>query len=149
MLSRVGWCAWVGHQMSLFICLSTWLIVCCWCHVLSCLLSDPALLVISLLFQSFHLCPPRLSPHIFSRCLQSCADLLFYVVCMLCLHVLQFSACLSVFPPRGGFCFILLLKEPPFSCTWVLASSLFHTHDRTDQPNEDSAENGLTPATSL
>ncbi len=108
-MSRVGWCAWVGHQMSLFTCLSTWLIVCCWCHVLSCLLSDPALLVISLLFQLLHLGPSRLSPFIFSWCLQSCASSLsmFYVVCMLCLHVLQFSACLSVFPPRGGFCSFL------------------------------------------
>ncbi len=136
-MSRVGWCAWVGHQMSLFICLSTWLIVCCWCHVLSCLLSDPALLVIALLFQSFHLCPPRLSPHIFSRCLQSCADLLFYVVCLVCLHVLQLSCCLSVFPPRGGFCyfcFFLLLKthhSPALESSPHLSSTLMtivHTH---------------------
>ncbi len=110
-MSRFGWCACVGHQMSLFICLSTWLVVCCWCHVLSCLLSDPALLVISLLFQSLHLCPPRLSPHLFSRCLQSCADLLFYVVCV-CVCVMSARTavlCLPVcFSPSGWFLFIFV-----------------------------------------
>ncbi len=64
---------------------STWLVVCCWCHVLSRILSDPALLVISLLFQLRHLCPPRyppgLSPHLFSWCHQSCAVWLSNVRC--------------------------------------------------------------------
>ncbi len=125
-MSRVGWCAWVGHQMSLFICLSTWLVVCRWRHVLSCLLSDPALLVISLLFQSFHLCPTRLSPHLFLRCLQSCADLLFFCrVCYVCTYCSYLVACL--FFPLGvvffvRFCFILLLKNPPFSCIFSLSS---------------------------
>ncbi len=73
-------------------CLSTWLVVCCWCHVLSSLLSDPALLVISLLFQLRHLClpryPPNWSPHLLSWCLQSCAVSLLkyqmcYVVCVM------------------------------------------------------------------
>ncbi len=74
--SRSCWFALDGHQISVCVCLSTWLVVCCWCHALSCLLSEPAL-VISLLFQLRHLClpryPPRLSPHLFSWCLQSCA----------------------------------------------------------------------------
>ncbi len=40
LLSQSCWCALAGHQMSLCVCLSTWLVVCCWCHVLSCLMSD-------------------------------------------------------------------------------------------------------------
>ncbi len=82
-------------------------------HVLSCLLSDPAVLVISLLFQLRHLCPPRY-PHI---CLPIyspgvCSPVLFGCLtsgvtsceCYLCL-----PACL--FSPLGWFLFILLLKD--------------------------------------
>ncbi len=60
-----GWLVCLGWppDVNVYL-LSTWLVVCCWCHVLSCLLSDPALLVISLLFQSFHLCPTFVSPFI-------------------------------------------------------------------------------------
>ncbi len=36
--------------------LSTWLVVCCWCHLLSCLLSAPSHLVTSSLFHLLHLC---------------------------------------------------------------------------------------------
>ncbi len=115
-------------QMSLCVCLSTWLVVCCWCHVLYCLLSDPALLVISLLFQLRHLClphcPPHLSPHLFSWCLQSCAVSLFNVRCVTsCVCVMSVNTavlCLSVLPPRGVFCsvlFLLIIKRPTFSCT--------------------------------
>ncbi len=53
--------------------LSTWLVVCCWCHLLFCLLSVPSHIVTSSLFQLIHLClpryPPRLSPYLSSRCL--------------------------------------------------------------------------------
>ncbi len=51
---------------------STWLVVCCWCHVLSCVLSVPSHLVTQSLFQLFHLCLcryPRLSPYLSSWCL--------------------------------------------------------------------------------
>ncbi len=99
-------------------------------------------LVTSLLFQMLHLrlprYPPCLSPYLFFRCVQSCADLLFYVVCVLCLPVLQFSAGLPVFPPRGGFCSFLfhffIKRKTILPATWVLASSLLAHPDRTDQP---------------
>ncbi len=96
-------------------------------------------------------CLPIYSPGVSSPVLICC-----FTLCVWCLHIRQLSACLpaclSVFLSRGGFCsflFHFIIKNPPFSCTWVLASSLFHTHDRTDQPNEDSAENGLTPASNI
>ncbi len=125
-VSRSCWCALAGHQMSLCVCLSSWLVVCCWYHVLSCLLSDPSLLVISLLFQLPHLWPPRypprLSPHVFSWCLQSCAVWLSNVRChVVC--VLPPPACL----PAPAPCFII--KTPIFSWTWVLTSSLFTEND--------------------
>ncbi len=120
-LSRSCWYALAGHQMSLCVSLSTWLVVCYWCHVLSCLLSDRALLVISLLLQLRPLCPPRY-PHI---CLPIyspgvCSPVLFGCLtsgvtsceCYLCL-----PACLPacLFFPLGvvfvHFSFILLLKD--------------------------------------
>ncbi len=86
--------------------LSTWLVVCC-CHVFSCLLSVPYYLVTQSLFQLLHLCfprYPRLSPYLASWCLLSCADPLFYVVCVSCLPVLWFTACLPawLFDIRQG-----------------------------------------------
>ncbi len=86
---------------------------CCVCVVpcaFSCLLSVPSHLVTSLLFQLFHHClhryPPRLSPYLFSRCLQSSTDPLFYVVCVcnVCLYCSYLPACLpACFPPCGWF----------------------------------------------
>ncbi len=86
--------------------LSTWLVVCC-CHVFSCLLSVPSYLVTQSLFQLLHLCLPRyprLSPYLASWCLLSCAEPLFYVVCVSCLAVLWFTACLPawLFDIRQG-----------------------------------------------
>ncbi len=60
----LGWCALDCHQRSLCLCVEH--MACCWCHVLSCLLSVPSHPVTSSLFKLFHLClpryPPRLSP---------------------------------------------------------------------------------------
>ncbi len=90
-------------DVSLF---STWVGVCCWCHVLPCLLSVPSHLVTSPLFQ-FLQCPPRylrLSPYLSSRSLWSCAD-----PCLSpCVVTVQQSsaclpACLPVFPLRVFF----------------------------------------------
>ncbi len=109
----------------------------------SCLLSVPSHLVTSLLFQLLHLClpryPPCLSPYLFSRCLQSCADLLFYVVCVCVMSartaVLCLPACLPVFPPRGGFCSFLfhfiIKRKTILPATWVLASSLLTHPDKS------------------
>ncbi len=101
----------------LFVCLSTWLVLCCWCHVLSCILSDLALLVISLLFQLRHLCPPRSSPHFFSWSLQSYAVSLSNVRCYV-VYVLSLPACL--FFPLGVFLFHVIIKRP---CSPAIESS--------------------------
>ncbi len=114
-----------GHGLVL----GAWLLLFVLCHVLSPVycLSPP---ILSLLFQLLHLClphyPPRLSPYLFSRCLQSYVDLLFYVdLCVMfaCTTVL----CLPVFPPQGGFCSFLfhfiIKRKTILSATWILAST--------------------------
>ncbi len=71
-------------------------------------------------------------PILASWCLQSCADPLSLVCVMLnCKTVLCLSS--SFFPLRGCFCSFLFnfMIKTPFSCTWVLASSLSsRSHDR-------------------
>ncbi len=50
----------------------------------------------------------------------------------------------------GGLSSLIILLKAHSSCT--LSPRLISPHtfgDRTDQPHEDSAENGLNPATSL
>ncbi len=78
------------------------------CSLPSCYLS---------LFQLLHLCVPRyprLSPYLASWCLQSCADPLSFVVCVLCwLCNSSLPACLF-FPLRGSFCcslFYFIIKR--------------------------------------
>ncbi len=74
--SVFSWCALDGHQRSLCLFVE---------HMDGCLLLGSCAIVISLLFQFLHLClpryPPRLSPYLFSLCLQSCAVLLFMSAC--------------------------------------------------------------------
>ncbi len=114
-------CLWV---------LSTWLVVCCWCHVLFCLLS---------------LSPPILLPnHCFSCstcvslitlvCLSLFSLLVSVVLCwsviFLCVRVMltvQTVLCQpACFSPSGWFLFIfvfILLLKTRFPCIWVLAIS--------------------------
>ncbi len=67
---------------------------------------------------------PRLSPYLASWCLQSCADLLSYVVCVCWVCT---ALCLSVFPFGVVFVlfFISLLKRH-FSC--ILSPRLIYPH---------------------
>ncbi len=73
---------------------------------------------------SLLVCLPIYSPGVCSPVLFGC--LMSDVTSCVCV----ISACLLVFLPRGCFCFFLLLKKPTFSCTWVLASSLFTQQDK-------------------
>ncbi len=90
---------------------------CCVCVVpcaFTCLLSVPSHLVTKSLFQWHHLCIPRyprLSPYIASWCLQSCADPLSYVVCVMFDCAPVFCLLLVFFPLRVvfvHFCFIFI-----------------------------------------
>ncbi len=66
--------------------------------------------------------------------------LVFAVLCFVVIYVLcemvtscVLSACLPVFPLRGGFCsfyFYFTNKYSPVSCIWVLASSLLAFPDK-------------------
>ncbi len=81
--------------------LSTWLVVClvpCAPMSIVCPLPSCYVIIVSV--------APAVSPYIVSLCLQSCADPLSFVCLMWvkCLTVLQSSACLLVFPLRGGLC---------------------------------------------
>ncbi len=60
-LSRSCWVPWPATRCPCM--LSTWLVVCCWCHGHSCLLSVLSHLVTRLLFQLLHLCLPHYSLH--------------------------------------------------------------------------------------
>ncbi len=98
--------------------LGTWLLLClCLCCALCfllyivCPLPSCHLIIVSVAPPVSPSLPPRLSPYLFSRCLQSCADTLFYIMCCVCLYCSSLPAC---FPPRCVFCFFLLLKERPF-----------------------------------
>ncbi len=65
-----------------------------------------------------------------------------------CLTVPQSSACLLVFPLRGGFCsslFCFIIKNNNSLCIWVLDPISLVT-ERISQ-DEDSAEEGLGPPT--
>ncbi len=105
-----GWWALDGHQGSLCLCWAHGLlfVVCCWCHVLNCLLSVPSYLVTSSLFQFLHLCLPRslfvwlpiYPPGVCSPVLIHCFTSCVYYACLYCSSL---PACLF-FPPQGGFC---------------------------------------------
>ncbi len=114
---------------------------CCVCVVpraFTCLLSVPSHLVTKSLFQWLHLCIPRLSPYIASWCLQSCTDpVLLESVMFDCAPVFCLPAC---FFPLGvvfvHFCFIFIKYLIPLH----LSPRPHLSRDRTDQPDEDSAE---------
>ncbi len=151
-LSRSCWCAQAGHQMSL--CVEH--MACClfgaMCSHVDCL-SPPILLL------NHCSVAPAVSPSLpsfvslYSLLVSAvlCWSVVFHVstscVSVSCLTVLQSSACLpaclpACFSPSGWFllfiCFILLLKIT-FSAFESSTSSI--PCDRTDQPEEDSAEN--------
>ncbi len=73
-----------------------------------------------------HVSPSFVSLFILLVSVVLCWSVVFRRVCiMLTATVLCLPAC---FPLRGGFCsflFHFMMKKEPFSCTWVLASSLF------------------------
>ncbi len=103
---------WATRCHCLFV-LSTWLIVCCWCHVLSCLLSDPPSWLSRYCFSRFTcvllICLPIYSPGVSSPVLICCFTSCVWYVCTYCSYPV---ACL--FFPLGvvfvSFCFFLLLK---------------------------------------
>ncbi len=126
--------------------LSTWLVVClvpCAPMSIVCPLPSCYVIIVSVApavspslpsFVSLYSSPCVCSP-VLIRCL-SCVE------CHVssCLTVLQSSACLLVFPLRGGFCcslFCFIIKNNNNLCIWVLD---LISCDRTDQPHEDSAE---------
>ncbi len=90
--------------------LSTWLVVClvpCAPMSIVCPLPSCYLIIVSVA-PAVSPSLPSLSPYIVSLCLQFCADPLSFMCrtlreCFM-LTVLQFYACLLVFPLRGGFC---------------------------------------------
>ncbi len=88
-LSRSCWCALVGQKMSLCFCLNARLVVYCWCHVLSCLLSDPALLVISLFFSV----TPSVSPSLPSLFVSLFIILVSTVLCCFVDFVSEYLLC--------------------------------------------------------
>ncbi len=126
--------------------LSTWLVVClvpCAPMSIVCPLPSCYLIIVSVApavspslpsFVSLYSSPCVCSP-VLIRCL-SCV---VRYVSVSCLTVPQSSACLLVFPLRGGFCslFCFIIKNNNSLCIWVLD---LIPCDRTDQPHEDSAE---------
>ncbi len=100
--------------------LSTWLVVCCWCHVLSCLFSVPSHLVTQSLFQLLHLLSPSLPSFVSLFSLLVSVVLCWSVVlhCMfhVCLFCGSLPACLffSFGVVFVYICFILLLKRQIF-----------------------------------
>ncbi len=88
-VSRSCCCALAGHQMSLCVCLSTWLVVCCWAMCSPLYLSGGN--------ASFS-----------SSTKSSCAVSLLkyqmcYVVCYVCQHCSSLPACLQSIFPKPSF----------------------------------------------
>ncbi len=82
------------------------------------------------------------SPCVCSPVLIRCLSCVFRVS-VSCLTVPQSSACLLVFPLRGGFCsslFYFIIKKNFFPCIWVLD---LISRDRTDQPRWGLSRGGV------
>ncbi len=91
--------------------LDTWLLLCLCCSMcfllsIVCPLPSCHITIVSVAPVSL-VTPPRLSPYLFSRCLQSCADPLCRV-CYVCLYCSSLPACFSAL---GCFLFYFIIKR--------------------------------------